>query len=415
MTRIHTFLEQEHGPVHVGEIFTTVRRNHLSSVFEYSNDYLEQPTAYSLEPGLWHGTSSHVVGSSLPRSVQDAAPDRWGRRLIERGALQSSSETGLRSRSLDDTDYLLGVSDETRQGALRFKLDFDGDFLKRNSDVPKLIELPRLLRATEQLIDSAGGSHEAVKFLLDAGTASLGGARPKASVREGADLFIAKFPRRDDDWNEMAWEATALTLAGQAGINTPEFELLHLESQSVLLLKRFDRERTQRIGYISAMTMTQKRDNENAYYLEIAEAVGSNASKPSEQLHELWRRIFFFFSVIINNTDDHLRNHGFLRHKDGWMLSPVFDVNPNPNSAVGRQTALNNATNGYAEFAELFNTLEWFGLDYAQAQKTAREVVDALREWEVVAKRHQITAEEIRRFQPMFEAGLAAAQPLVSS
>jgi HipA-like C-terminal domain/Sigma-70, region 4 len=201
--------------------------------------------------------------------------------------------------------------------------------------VPKIVNLPEVLNASDRVargdtIDLADLS--AIRILLDAGTGTLGGARPKASVvGDDGVLQIAKFPHPDDDWEVMAWEKTALDLAERAGIEVPRRTIAHINGRAVLLLDRFDRSGGQRVGYMSAMTLVQGRDGGGSGardYLELAAELADVSAATDADLSALWRRIAF--SVAIHNTDDHFRNHGFLRQGSGWRLSPVFDVNPNP-------------------------------------------------------------------------------------
>jgi serine/threonine-protein kinase HipA len=298
--------------------------------------------------------------------------------------------------TLDDRDYLLGVSDETRQGALRFKTDIGGEFQHPAPDVPKVIALPALLHAADAVARDEPDNIEAIKTLLDAGTGSLGGARPKASVRDGDRLLIAKFPHHGDGWSVIAWEKTALDLAEAAGISVPRRQLVGIEGSPVLLLDRFDREGAHRVGYVSAMTLLEAQDGQPRDYTEIAETIPENSSATTDDLRQLWRRIAF--SVAVHNTDDHLRNHGFLRHEAGWRLAPAFDINPNPELAVQRVTSVGGAANPADEVNALLAYSENFGLTDRQARVVLREVADAAGNWAAVARRNGIAEAEIGRF-----------------
>ncbi|NQX35768.1 type II toxin-antitoxin system HipA family toxin [Herbiconiux sp. VKM Ac-2851] len=386
----------------VGELFSTVRRRTVVSSFGYDRRYLADPSAYAIEPALPLHAGSQALATPLPRAFADAAPDRWGRALIGKRLRAEASAAGEVMGMIDDRDYLLGVSDATRHGALRFRTSPDGPFEHPADTVPKLIALPELMRAAERVARDEPGDLAAVKLLLDAGTGSLGGARPKASVRDGERLLIAKFPHPGDEWDVIAWEGVALELAGKAGIDVPVTQHLELDGRSVLLLERFDRAGTERVGYISAMTMLETSDGEPRDYLEIAEALAAQSARATADLRQLWRRIAF--SIALHNTDDHLRNHGFLRARGGWTLSPAFDINPEPVFAAQRVTSVGGASTPDAELRTLLDYAPSFDLDAAGAQGVLREVADAAREWRAVAKRHRIARGELDRFAPTLDA-----------
>ncbi|WP_245616942.1 type II toxin-antitoxin system HipA family toxin [Knoellia subterranea] len=305
--------------------------------------------------------------------------------------------------TLSDVDFLIGVSDLTRQGALRFQAEPGQPFLDPDQEVPKLVELPRLMRAAESVASARGADLAAIKELLDAGSGSLGGARPKASVCDRDRLLIAKFPHPGDEWDVMAWEKTALDLAELAGIHTPRTELLRVDGSSVLLLERFDRQAARRVPYISAMTLLGARDGDVHDYTEIAEVLVDHAVAPKEDLRELWRRMAF--SIGIHNTDDHLRNHGFLRDGPGWTLAPVFDVNPNPDTGSQRVTGIGGARARVDEVAALLRYADLFDLDARRANSVLGEVTSALEGWREVAVRNGVTASEVARFQDAFDGG----------
>ncbi|HEY5879798.1 MAG TPA: HipA domain-containing protein, partial [Nakamurella sp.] len=284
-----------------------VRRGRsLSTTFTYRPAYLTLPNSYALDPDL-----DLVLGplhtDGLPRAFADCAPDRWGRNLIQKRARAQAAQDRRTQPAVDDTDYLVGVSDLTRQGALRFRPPGTEDWLATDRAVPKLIELPALLRASDRLSNDPDDL-EAIKVLLGAGTGTLGGARPKASVRDGERLLVAKFPKPTDEWDVIAWEATALDIAERAGVIVPRRRLIHVDGRAVLLLDRFDRITDTRIGYWSAMTLLGAADRQSGDYVDFAEALAEVGVDTAADLRQLWRRIAL--SVVIHNTDDHLRNHG---------------------------------------------------------------------------------------------------------
>ncbi|MDO8733034.1 MAG: HipA domain-containing protein [Actinomycetota bacterium] len=224
----------------------------------------------------------------------------------------------------------------------------------------------------------------AIKLLLDAGSGSLGGARPKASVRDGKLLKIAKFPHSSDAWDVMAWEKTALDLAERAHIQCPTRELVKVSSQNVLLLDRFDRGGDNRIPYLSAMSLMQVKDGSHSDYVELAEALAQHSSRAHNDLQELWRRIAF--SIAINNTDDHMRNHGFLREPSGWLLSPIFDINPDPDSNKQRVTGINYITEPTQCQDALNSASEYFGITNEDAASIWSEIREALSECRTVER-----------------------------
>ena len=394
MNVVVVHVEWQGHTTEVGTAYFTSRRSVLTTRFVYADTWLRRADAWSISPDLpiHHGQAT-VAG--LPGAFGDSAPDRWGRNLVERHhRAQHRREHGT-LRTLTDVDFLVGVSDVTRQGALRYtSIDAPGEYLSPGREVPKTIALPTLLHAARQAITD--DDDRAVKTLLDAGTGSLGGARPKVSVDDGGRLLLAKFPHPNDAWNVMAWEATALDLAGTCGITTPRHELVDVGDNPVLLLDRFDRTPAGRVPYISAMTLVGGADGEHRDYLDIAEAITDHGSTVRADLHELFRRIAF--SIAINNVDDHLRNHGFLRRSNGWELAHVFDVNPNPDPGSERVTSIAGATSRDDGLTALVDSAEWFDLTRDAAATTVADVQHRVGAWRDVARRHGIADAEITRF-----------------
>ena len=405
MTTIFAHLRDAVGTTRVGTVYTTTRRSAFTTSFSYAPEYLGREGSYSIDPAfpITDGTATRSLArTGLPGAFSDAVPERWGRNLISKRIRAEASEAGRTPPAVTEVDYLLGVSDETRQGALRFTQEPDGEFLRSEQDVPKLIALPQLMRAAEKVASSDADDLTAIRLLLDAGTGSLGGARPKASVKDEGRLLIAKFAHPNDEWSVIAWEKTALDLAAVAGISVPPSELLHIEGKPVLLLDRFDREAHTRVGYVSAMTLVQGSDGESRDYVEVAEALAEWGAAVTADLEQLWRRIAF--SIAIHNTDDHLRNHGFLRRRAGWELSPAFDLNPNPNLATVRVTSIGGSNDLAGDSAGLFSHAGTFGLTQQRARAVVAEVVDAARGYREAAARNQISATEISRFGPTLDA-----------
>lgn len=407
MSELQVYVDIAGRTVPAGVAYFTVGRRTVSTTFVYDPSYVADPEGYDLEPGLVRQWGQQYV-DGLPGSFSDCAPDRWGRNLIDkrRRALQRQNQNQLPTAT--DVDYLTGVSDVTRQGNLRFT-DGDSPFLSPDEGVPTLVSLPRLLGSADTVTDGAGlDDLAAVKALLDAGSGSLGGARPKASVHsdDGAHL-IAKFPHRDDDWDVMAWEKTMLDLAHKARLRVPRSRLIKVGTRNVLLLERFDRQPGGvRLGYISAMTMLGAREGDERDYADIAEFLPETGASVKDDLGELFARVVF--SVAVHNTDDHLRNHGFLRQRGGWVFSPVFDVNPNPDLGRHRVTSVLGVVDAEAEVEALVDFAPACRLSPAQAAVVVRRVIAAVGQWRTVAAANGVASSELPLFADAIDTQLAA-------
>ncbi len=395
------------GQTHlVGRLWTRSNKNRESASFEYDTGWLGHPARFSLEPALKLGPGPFHTTADVPMfgAIGDSAPDRWGRTLLRRMERRRAEREGRALRTVSEMDYLMLVDDEARQGALRFAEYEGGPFLRENDDkrVPPLIELPKLLSATERVIEDKD-TDEDLRLLLAPGS-SLGGARPKASVRDkNGRLAIAKFPRKDDEYNTVAWEAVALSLAAKAGIAVPSVELLKVARRPVLLVRRFDREGTLRIPFLSAMSMLGAKDNEMRSYLEIVDALRQYGAAPKADMEALWRRVVFH--ILISNTDDHLRNHGFLyQGQEGWRLSPAYDLNPVPIDIKPRvlSTAINE-DDATASLPLAIEVAGYFELDNNRAKEIAAEVGRAVSKWQNEAARLGVTKSEVERMASAFD------------
>lgn len=393
------------GDVEAGTLYSHRRGKAESATFAYSQEYLTRRGAYQLDPALPLSAAPFQtpVGHRMFGAMADCAPDRWGRTLIKRAEARAAREEGRAARALGDIDYLLGVRDDLRQGALRFRIG-DGPFLSTDeTGVPLLTDLPELLGLADAAERDAATLPD-LKRLLRAG-GSLGGARPKAHVRgPQGRVAIAKFPSASQDtWNVMAWEKVALDLARRAGITVPDAELLRLDGRHVLVVDRFDRTPTGgRLGYVSAMTMLEATDGEQRSYLEIAEAIEVSSSHASRDLAELWRRIVF--NVLISNTDDHLRNHGFL-HAGGtsWNLAPAFDLNPDPEPGPKDLSTAIDPSDPAASLDLAMSVAPLFRVAAKAAATILREVADAVRTWHQVAGEF-LSPRDIAGMEPAFGA-----------
>ena len=405
-TEVLVYMDIDGAPVLTGRLWARMRKGRNSATFEYDQDWLAHPARFSLEPALQLGPGPfHTpMGKPLFGAIGDSAPDRWGRALMRRAERRRAARAGETPRTLREIDYLLRVNDEARQGALRFVLDSGGPFLAPGdaTSIPPLLELPRLLSAAEHVVGESD-SDEDLRLLLAPGS-SLGGARPKASVRDrDGHLAIAKFPHKDDEIDVVRWEAVALSLAEKAGIPVPQSRMETVADKSILLLRRFDRVDDTRIPFLSAMSMLGANDNETRSYLEFVDALRQYGAEPKNDMHMLWRRIVF--SVLISNTDDHLRNHGFLYDgTNGWRLAPAYDLNPVPVDIKARVLATYiDLDDGTASLNLALAVAEYFELDAEQAREIAKEVGQAVADWRQEAARLGLNAAQIDRMESAFE------------
>jgi serine/threonine-protein kinase HipA len=380
--------------------------------FEYEKDWLDAAYALYLDPNLQMFTGRQYLPEDKTNFgiFLDSSPDRWGRVLMKRREALFARKEDRKENTLFETDYLLGVFDEHRMGGLRFKLDENGSYLNndRKFASPPWASLRELEYASEQLEkDDVVDDAEYAKWLnmLIAPGSSLGGARPKASIVDAkGHLWIAKFPSRYDDINIGAWEMIAQKLATSAGLRTAEVMLLNLSGkQDTFLTKRFDRANNgKRIHFASAMTLLGHNDGENheagISYLELAEIISHRGANIGEDLEELWRRIVF--NICISNTDDHLRNHGFLLSKDGWHLSPAYDMNPVP---TGTCLKLNiSETDNSLNLDVAKDVAEYFRIKKERADEIIGEVVGAVKKWNVVAKELGLPNSQIEAMKKAF-------------
>ena len=397
----------------VGTMWTRARGGRESATFEYAREWTENPIHFALEPALAIGPGPHHTSAdrALFGALSDSAPDRWGRTLMRRVERRHSVAEGRTPRTLLGVDYLLQVHDQSRLGALRFAEQEGGPFLAEDSgdSIPPYLALPDLLRASERVLTD-NDDDEDLRLLLAPGS-SLGGARPKASViAPQGQLAIAKFPSSADEWSTVLWEAVALGLASDAGICVPPWSVEQVAGKPVLLLQRFDRVAGKRIPYLSAMSMLGAMDRETRCYLEIVDALRRWGDRPVADMRALFRRIVY--NILISNTDDHLRNHGFLFDTPGgWRLSPAYDLNPVPPDVKPRilstEIDVGDAT---ASLDLAFSVAEYFELTLDDAHHIAGEVGRAVSHWRTKASGVGITASESERMASAFEhSDLAAA------
>lgn len=374
-------------------------------LFEYAAGWLADPERFSLEPALTltRGAFAPLAGQATFGSIGDSAPDTWGRRLMQRGERRLAEREGRAVRTLTESDYLLGVADETRLGALRFRRVREAAFqAPTRAGVPALVELGRLLQVTERIFRDEE-TDEDLQLIFAPGS-SLGGARPKASViDQHGHLAIAKFPKETDDYSMETWEEIALLLAERAGIATPNHALIEVAGKAVLLSRRFDRAGTIRIPFLSAMAMMGGKDGERGSYPEIVDALVRHGAQGKTDARALYRRVVF--NVLISNVDDHLRNHGFLwLGTAGWSLSPAYDLNPVPTDLKARVLTTNiDLDEGTCSIDLLEAAAEFFGLGLPQARAIIKEVATVTATWRDTAKALGARSTEINRMASAFE------------
>ncbi len=387
----------------VGRLWARVRKGRESATFEYDDTWLKHPQRFALEPALvlGRGPQHTSAGRQIFGAMGDSAPDRWGRVLIQREERNKARKDGRAPHTLYEVDYLLAVGDLARQGALRFTEAEGGPYLANQVNIPPLKRLAELLGAAMRF-DADDASDEDLKLLLAPGS-SLGGARPKASIIDRDDhLAIAKFPKNDDTFPVSPWEATALSLAAKAGIKTTDWRMETVADRTVLLLRRFDRRDGQRIPFLSAMSMLGATDGDQHSYMEIADAIRQYGSNAEEDCAQLWRRVIF--NILISNSDDHLRNHGFLYGAGGWHLAPAYDLNPVPTDIKTRvlSTFIDEA-DGTASLDVALETASHYKLRPDMARNIIREVGAAVKGWRETASRLDLSKNEIDRMASAFE------------
>lgn len=359
--------------------------------FSYAPQWLDSGQMQLIDPDLQFFTGQQFANNKENFGVfLDSMPDTWGRTLMKRREAQLAKLKGEKAKTLYDIDYLLGVYDETRMGALRFKLDPNGDFL--DNDTEKATPPWSTVRELQQAVfhyENDADNEAMYKWLqvLIAPGSSLGGARPKANVLdENQHPWIAKFPSKNDTIDKAAWEFLAYQLALKAGIKMAECKIEKVSGQfHTFFTKRFDRIGTERVHFASAMTMTGNNEEtikkHPASYLDLVEFIQDNGTNVNENLEQLWRRIIF--NIAISNTDDHLRNHGFILTNEGWILSPAYDLNP---SIDKDGLALNIDMDDNALDFELAKSVGiYFRLIPEQMQSIIKEVVDAMGNWKEIA------------------------------
>jgi serine/threonine-protein kinase HipA len=410
---VYADLERLGQPVLMGELHCQQSRSGEIFSFNYDEKWLTGAETFAFDPDL-----SLVSGHQYPASDRanfgiflDSSPDRWGRVLMQRRENSRARQEGRRARTLTEWDFLLGVHDETRLGALRFRVRPDGPFIDTDAQLaaPPLTSLRELQAASLQfeqhLNEEEHPEYERWLTQLFAPGTSLGGARPKASVRdEQGALCIAKFASRQDTRDIGGWELVAHRLAAKAGVVVPDARPLQIQESpyTTFLVKRFDRTaHGGRLAFVSAMTLTQHKDGEpGASYLELVDLLQSRGADTAADCEQLFRRVLF--NILIHNTDDHLRNHGFFIGEQGLRLSPAYDMNP---SVEGTELTLAiNEVETACDVSIAMDARKEYGLTVQQADHALLKVQAAVRDWRREANRLHISKAEQDLMTPAFEA-----------
>lgn len=408
-SEVYVFADWEEfkEPAFVGTLRSSISRQKEHFSFSYDTEWLQSPFAQQIDPDLnLFSGEQHSEENRNFRVFLDSCPDRWGRLLMKRREAILARRENRRPNVLSEIDYLLGVHDLYRTGALRFKREPDGPFLDNDERLaaPPLSSLKELEHAASQVEDNTDREDpEYLKWLymLMSPGSSLGGARPKASVIDNTQhLWIAKFPSRYDDYDIAAWEFLAYQLALDAGVIMPECRIEKFGSHHhTFLTKRFDRTAESRLHFTSAMTQLGYYDGDDgASYLELAQFLTEHGANTKEDLAQLWRRIVFY--IAISNTDDHLRNHGFIYHKGGWLLSPAFDINP-VSPANGLHLNITDSDNSL-NYDLALEVIEFFQLDREQAIKIKDDVLASVAKWRLVASAIGISRSEQQHMASAF-------------
>lgn len=395
----------------IGKLNADILKNKEVFSFEYNPEWLKNNPYSFFDPDLqlYRGRQYTPDKKQLFGVFTDSCPDRWGRVLMKRREAIDAKDEGRPERTLFESDYLLGIQDLARTGALRFKLEENGVFLAENSKhiIPVWTSIRELEDAAFHF-DAGDGSDEEIRkwlrMLLEPGS-SLGGARPKATVQDtSGNLWIAKFPSKYDQNNTGAWEMVTHELAVLCGLNVPAAKCEQFSKKgNTFLVKRFDRTNdNKRIYYVSAMTVLGKKDGESSEegvsYLDIVQAIQQNSTQPKKDLEELFRRLVF--SIAVTNTDDHLRNHGFLYNDNRFELSPLFDVNPNPD---GTGLSLNiDENNNSLDFDLAISVAPYFGLKADIAFGIVENTKEKVKHWKIIAQNLGLSRQNIVDMEKCF-------------
>lgn len=401
-------------PQLIGELMYDSVRGNETYAFSYDKAWLAQYSNLFLSDDLQNFTGIQYTrqGRDIFACFSDALPDRWGRTLLNRREQIAATDEKRAVRRLNSFDYLMGIDDASRIGAFRFAETSGGKFVNSEDSlrVPPLANVRDLMRAAHEIELSEEKhilpSKKWLVQLLHPGT-SLGGARPKASVvDEDGSLTVAKFPSRNDDYDVAQWEHFCHVMGRKAGLNVAQTRTISGENQHILLSKRFDRNSDgKRIHFASALTLLGLTDGDNASngygYTDIADFIVQRGADVRQNLEELYRRVAFY--IIIGNSDDHFRNHGFLLTRKGWVLSPAYDINP---TLATSQSLLINRTTNESNINILLESASHYMLPSQKAKSIISNVKSAMKSWRTEAYRLGLPQRDIDMFAPRLDKWL---------
>lgn len=397
--------------IKIGYLFADIQKGKEIISFEFADEFFDSFLScifFDYDLQLYKTRQYLPSEKALFGIFSDAAPNRWGRVLMKRRERFLAKEKRLtKLKILNETDYLLNVFDEARMGALRFSLEDGGEYLSNEKEfsIPPFERLRTLEEASRQFEREENLLEGKWLKLLLAPGSSLGGARPKATIRDvDGSIWIAKFPSKNDEYDVGAWEKTVMDLAEMCSLNVPESKLMKFSKLgSTFLVKRFDRVGKKRIHFMSAMTALGKKDGESSEvsYLDIAAFISAYGANPRQDLKELWKRIVF--NIAVSNTDDHLRNHGFVLSDRGWMLSALYDVNP---SLEKDNLSLNvNEDDNSLSIDLAIEVSEHFGINKKEALDIAKDMLAIIRgNWRKIASKNGLSKSSIEYMKPAFAA-----------
>lgn len=401
-------------PAIVGELsFDSVRGNETYS-FSYDKEWLANHGDVFLSEDLQNFPAIQYTrpGRDIFACFSDALPDRWGRTLLNRREQIAANDEKRPVKRLSSFDYLMGIDDASRMGGFRFSRSRGGEFINIDPSlrVPPLTSVRELMHAAHEIEESEEKqqlpSKKWLLQLLHPGT-SLGGARPKATViDETGKLTVAKFPSRKDDYDVAIWEHFCHVMGKKAGLNVAETRIINGENHHILLSKRFDRNgEGKRIHFASALTLLGLEDGDNASsgfgYPDIVDFILQHGSSVEANLEELYRRVAFY--IIVGNSDDHFRNHGFLLTQKGWSLSPAYDINPTLSES---QSLLINRTTNESSLDILLESAGEYMLSKEKAERIISEVKETMKPWQTEARRLGIPQRDIDTFAPRIDKWL---------